>query len=99
MQIVGVIAYAGEPKPALTVCGVRPMEDYMLWVRFNTGEQRIYDFKPLLAKDAFAPLKDIEVFNSVYIDCVVTVWNDGDIAITPEQLYNTGAAAKSENIA
>ena len=99
MYIVDGIAYAGEPKPALTVCGVRPMKDYMLWVRFNTGEQRIYDFKPLLAKAAFAPLKDIAVFNSVYIDYGVTVWNDGDIDIAPEELYKNGAAAKSENIA
>ena len=76
--------------------GVRPMQDYMLWVRFNTGEQRIYDFKPLLAKAAFAPLKDIEVFNSVYIDYGVTVWCDGEIDISPNELYTNGAKADKD---
>ena len=43
MYIKDGIAYAGEQKPSLTISGVRPMQDYMLWVRFNTGEERVYD--------------------------------------------------------
>lgn len=46
MNIRNGIAYAG--KPILLVSGVRPLEDYQLWVRFNTGEAKIFDFKPLL---------------------------------------------------
>ena len=90
MYIKDGIAYAGELAPPLKVCGVKPMNDYMLWVRFNTGEAKTFDFKALLDTAAFAPLKDEKVFNSVYIDYGVTVWNDGNIDIAPEYLYENG---------
>lgn len=93
MYVVNGIAYAGEQKPLLKVSGVRPMEDYRLWVRFNTGEAKVFDFKPLLDRPAFASLSDMAVFNSVYIDYGVPVWNDGDIDIAPEALYEHGINA------
>lgn len=92
MYILDGIAYAGEPKPALKISGVRPLPDYRLWVRFNTGEAKIFDFTPLLQSPAFSPLKDPDTFNSVYIDYGVAVWNDGDIDIAPEYLYEQGVA-------
>lgn len=92
MYIVNGIAYAGEPAVMLKVCGVRPLENYRLWVRFNTGEAKIYDFKPLLSSPAFAPLKNEKVFNSVYIDYGNPVWENGDIDISPEELYEHGIA-------
>ena len=35
MYIKDGIAYAGEQKPLLKISGVRPLEDYKLWVRFS----------------------------------------------------------------
>lgn len=93
MYILNDIAYAGEPTPALRVSGVRPLEDFRLWVRFNNGEAKIYDFKPLLSFPAFAPLANPDTFKSVYIDYGATVWNDGDIDIAPEELYDKGLPA------
>ena len=90
MYIENGIAYAGEPRPLLKVYGVRAMDDYILWVRFSTGETKTFDFKPLLSKVAFAPLKEKQVFNGVYIDYGVPVWCDGDIDIAPEYLYENG---------
>ena len=94
MFIVDGIAYAGEQKPAIKISGVRPMEDHRLWLRFTTGETRIFDFKPLLSQPAFAPLADQTVFNGVYIDYGVTVWNDGDIDISPQFLYDNAASSE-----
>lgn len=99
MYIIDGIAYAGEQSPAIKVSGVRPLHDYMLWVRFNNGEAKIFDFKPLLNAPAFAPLKDVAVFNSVYIDYGITVWNGGDIDIAPDLLYRDGVADSSAEIA
>lgn len=90
MHIVNEIAYAGEKTPTVKISGVRPLDNHRLWIRFNTGETKIFDFSPLLSKPAFAPLADKEVFNGVYIDYGMTVWNDGDIDIAPEYLYEQG---------
>ena len=94
MYIVDGIAYAGEKEPVIKISGVRPMEDYKLWLRFSTGEAKIFDFKPLLEKPAFALLADKAVFNGVYIDYGVTVWNDGDIDISPKFLYDHGVSTE-----
>ena len=87
MYIENGIAYAGEKAPMLKVYGIRPMEGYKLWLRFSDGTTKVFDFVPMLDKPAFAPLKDVETFNKVYIDYGVPVWNDGDIDIAPEYLY------------
>ena len=99
MYIVDGIAYAGKQTPAIAVCGVRPLDGYRLWLRFNTGEARIFDFTPLLDKPAFAPLADQAAFRSVYIDYGVPVWNDGEIDIAPETLYAGGITAESSTSA
>lgn len=93
MYISNGIAYAGEQVPAIKVCGVRPMKDHKLWLRFSTGEAKIFDFKPLLTQPAFQPLADVNTFAGVYIDYGVTVWNDGDIDIAPQYLYEHAAEA------
>lgn len=93
MYIRNGIAYAGEEAPMLKVNGVRPLEGHRLWLRFNTGEARVFDFTPLLSEPAFAPLADMNVFRSVYIDYGIPVWNDGDIDIAPETLYEQSLPA------
>ena len=92
MYIVNGIAYAGERVQPLKVVGVRPLAGHRLWVRFSSGETRIFDFGPLLATPAFAPLADEKVFSAVGIDYGVPVWNDGEIDIAPETLYRNGAS-------
>lgn len=92
MYIKDGIAYAGEPQMPLKISGVRPLDNYKLWIRFNDGETKIFDFSTLLDSSAFSPLKDKKVFDSVYIDYGVTVWNNGDIDIAPEYLYKHGIA-------
>ena len=96
MHIVNGIAYAGDSTPALKISGVRPLDDYKLWVRFSTGEARVCDLKSLLNTPAFAPLMDQNVFRGVYIDYGITVWNDGDIDIAPETLYKYSVAAEND---
>ena len=94
MYIVDGIAYAGDRKSVIRISGVRPLEDYTLWLRFNTGEARVFDFKPLLNEPGFVPLQDTKVFCGVYIDYGVTVWNNGNIDIAPEYLYADSVPAE-----
>lgn len=93
MYIVNGIAYAGEQEPVLRVTGVRPLNDFRLWVRFNNSEAKIFDFKPLLKAPAFAPLADSDTFKGVYIDYGVPTWSGGNIDIAPQTLYEKGEAA------
>lgn len=94
MYVIDGIAYAGKPVRPVSVCGVRPLDDWKLWVRFSDGEAKVYDFKPKLNYPAFEPLKDIELFKQCYIDYGSVVWCDGEIDIAPEELYEKGIAVK-----
>lgn len=99
MYIRDGIAYAGEPAPVIKVSGVRPLANHQLWIRFNTGEIKIFDFRPLLNQTAFAPLADENIFRQVYIDYGVAVWLDGNIDIAPETLYAQGQSEEEESSA
>lgn len=87
MYVVDGIAYADNQTPEPLVCGVRPLDDFTLWLRFSSGEARRFDLKPLLQSPAFAPLADPQRFKEVYIDYGVLVWMDGAIDIAPDYLY------------
>lgn len=90
MYIKDGIAYAGELEKPIKVSGVRPLDNYKLWVRFSNGESRVFDFTSLLKYPAFAALANEEFFKRVYIDYGVPVWNDGEVDIDPEYLYDNG---------
>ena len=90
MYVRDGIAYAEHPSTPIKVWGVRPLPDFKLWVRFNTGEAKVIDFKQLLNDACFQPLRDPDVFRDVYIDYGCTVWKDGEIDIAPEYLYQKG---------
>lgn len=87
MYIENGIAYAGEKPSPIKVYGIRPLPDYKLWLRFSTGEARVLDCKPLLSLPAFSVLKEVDVFNGVYIDYGVPVWCNGDVDLSPEEAY------------
>lgn len=90
MYVIDGIAYAGElPKP-VSVKSIRPLDDYKLFILFTNGEQRVFDFKPLLDLPVYQPLKDIEFFRRVYIECGTAAWSE-EIDIAPETLFSEGA--------
>ena len=90
MYIVDGIAYANDSHPPIRVCGVRPLPNHRLLLRFNDGAAKEFDFTPLLNNAAFRPLQDTAVFNQVYIDFGTVAWNDGKIDISSDYLYNNG---------
>lgn len=92
MYIIDGIAYAGERQKDIQVLTLRPLKDYRLWVRFNTGETKIFDFTPLLSTEVFSSLEDKELFQQVYLDYGIPTWSDGAIDIAPEKLYADGVS-------
>lgn len=95
MYIIDGIAYAGNSTPEMKVCGVRPLNDRRLWLRFSTGEAKVFDFSPLLSKPAFSPLVNEAVFKDVYLDYGIPTWNDGEIDISPAYLYENSVPVDS----
>lgn len=96
MYIVDGIAYAEVQTPEIKVKSVRPLLDYKLWIRFNDNSQKISDFSTLLDFPCYEPLKDINSFNSVYVDFGIVVWLNGEIDISSEKLYQEGVSVKDE---
>lgn len=96
MYIIDGIAYAGEQIPEIKIKSVRALPDYKLWIRFNDNSQKIFDFKKLLDFPCYEPLKDTSLFNSVYVDFGIVVWNNGEIDISPEKLYTEGVSIENE---
>lgn len=86
MRIIDGIAYAGDPEETVKVLSARPLDGWRLWLRFSTGEVKIFDFAPLLAFPCFRPLHDESVFRSVSLEHGVPVWLGGEVDIAPEKL-------------
>ncbi|WP_394921444.1 DUF2442 domain-containing protein [uncultured Robinsoniella sp.] len=84
------ILYAGSNMPMIKVVDVKPLPDYKLALSFSNGASKIYDVTPLLELPAFQVLKDVNVFNKVYIDFDTVTWCNGDIDIAPETLFIDG---------
>ena len=90
MRIKDGIAYSNNNENQIKVISIRAMDEYKLWIRFSTGETKIFDFTSLLDSGVFTRLKDKVLFDRVYVDYGVPVWCDGEIDIAPERLYYEG---------
>ncbi len=65
---------------------VQALEDYKLYIKFNNGEEKIYDMKPLLDHKFYQKLKDKERFKKVRPDGISIEWETGE-DVAPESLY------------
>ena len=65
---------------------VLPLDDYKLKLRFDNGEERLFDVKPYLRGEWFSELLDPEVFAAVRIEGLSVAWPDGQ-DIAPDCLY------------
>jgi hypothetical protein len=90
-ELNGVVC-ADDPEPLLTIKKVRPLENWTLLIGFSTGEEKKVNILPLLNEPVFRALKDVALFNSVYIDYGTVVWANGAIDIAPEYLYQAAAS-------
>lgn len=72
----------------IKVVEVKPLQEHKLWLRFNSGEEKVFDFASLLSYPAFESLADPKVFDNVRLDHGVTIWKDGEIDIAPSYLYD-----------
>lgn len=65
---------------------VRALKDYLLYILFENGEEKIYDMKPNLKYPFYEKLKDIKNFSNVKISGINIEWETGE-DVAPENLY------------
>ena len=76
----------------LTVVNAEYVSDYILLIRFNNGEEKTFDFEPLLTKGICEKLVDLGYFKNFTIDAFTIDWNN-EIGFAPEYLYHNGRTA------
>ena len=83
----------GNGIPAWVVRDVQPQRDYTLFLTFASGEKRIYNALPLLEKEVYAPLKNLNFFMQARVEGDSVAWSD-EIDIAPEHLYDYSVSVK-----
>ena len=68
------------------VADVKPQDDFMLWVSFSNGEQKVFDVKPYLNFGIFSELKDLKIFNTAHTDGLSVEWSN-EAALCPDTIY------------
>lgn len=98
MYIINGIVYAGEMKEGIYVRNFRILQNLYMLVTFSTGEVRIFDAAELLQYPVYAPLADNAVFRSAKVEDGILVWQNGEIDIAPEALYERSYPYSSSQI-
>jgi hypothetical protein len=70
-----------------SVIQVRPLDNFHLELKFNTGETGVFDARPYLDKGAFVRLRNIALFKQAYVAFDTVCWPSG-LDISPETLYD-----------
>ncbi len=89
MRIVDGIAYAEESNEILEVERVKALDDLMMIVLFNNGEERLFDATSLLGMPVFEVLKDEKIFKNCVVQDGIITWLDGELDIAPETIYKS----------
>jgi len=73
----------------LEVLEAEYLRDYIIQVKFNTGEVKLVDLKSSLKGPIFEPLKNVDYFRNFTIHFNTLEWDNGaDFA--PEYLFQIG---------
>ena len=69
-----------------TAISVTPSDDYIIYVKFDNGEEKKFDVKPYIKGDWYGQLRNIAYFKAVKTDGYTVIWPDGQ-DICPDELY------------
>ena len=65
---------------------VKPLEDFLLYIKFQNEEEKIYDMKEMLKFDFYKNLRTKENFKKVKVYGITLKWSTGE-DIAPEKIY------------
>lgn len=70
------------------IIGVRALDNYLIYLIYETKEEKIYDMKKIINENEFyRKLQDKKYFKNVKIRGDSIEWNEGE-DIAPENLYS-----------
>jgi hypothetical protein len=69
------------------------LENHHLRLRFEKGEERIFDVAPYLDDAYVSPLRSPAVFSTVRVNGLTVEWM-GNIDICPDELYENSRPAE-----
>jgi hypothetical protein len=75
------------------IIDVKPLDNYRIYIVYETNEKKIFDVTPYIKGEWFGKLKDISVFNTVK-PCKNTVEWSGGQDIAPHELYENSENAE-----
>ena len=79
------------------VTAAEALDNYLLRLFFNNGKVKIFDCKPLIAKNTFFhALNDEATFRDISLDGWTVTWLNGTVDIAPEYLYERGVVVYDE---
>ncbi len=65
---------------------VKALENFLLYIKFQNGEEKIYDMKEVLKFDYYKNLREKENFKRVSVFGITLKWSTGE-DIAPEKIY------------
>jgi hypothetical protein len=74
---------------------VKPMNNYLLLIRFDNGEEKVFNCFPLIKDSLFARLAEKSYFDTVHIDEMGLVCWDESTDINPYELYEKSESVKN----
>lgn len=69
-----------------TAVSVNALDDYIIDVTFDNGEEKRFDVKPYIKGEWYGQLKDLTYFKTVSTDGYTVIWPEGQ-DICPDELY------------
>ena len=70
----------------LAIIEVKALDNYRLLIKFENGEERIFNVAPYLETGKFAELKDPALFKSVMVKYDTIEWAN-QLDLDPEMIY------------
>jgi len=84
-------------KEKARIVKVKYLSDYKLEVNFDNGEKRIADFEEFLFQEQnpmTTQFRDKERFKNVYVEFGHLTWENGQMDISADEIYNNEFSMK-----
>ena len=98
MYVIDDVCYAGKLIEGIKVVKAEPLQGRIMLVKFSTGEVRLFDTTEL-SGSAFSILDDEKIFNNPEIFRGIITWDDGNVDIAPETVYEKSYEYTAKGIA